>query len=373
MFKKTKTSFLGIDIGHKNLKMAIVSNRAGKPIMERFFIREIPPDAFSDGQIEDMEALTRILEEGVRYLRCQKMDAAISIHPSMTMSYTINILSGQSPVEQEQDIASAISPQLPFPIEELALDWVDLGPSSEQEGMNDFLVVAAKRDLVDSLEQLIEGAGLSCSVIDIDSYIYPRFFNIENKQIKPSDEVEQPSKYALVDVGFSTVSMNIYEDHKLIYTKDHGFSQTFFEELNHYIYGQPDNISESNHMPPIPYLDILKVIQSEDAKSDDHIPMIIARHREELSDQVVNLVGFFNMHHPEHQVNKIYITGGGALVPGICDSIQEQLDITCNELRALRNIDVLDNIRPLVNDHIQGLLTKAVGLGLRCVFQGETV
>jgi len=59
MFRKMKTSLVGIDIGHKNLKMVVLSNRGGKPVMERFFIRELPPDAFSNGQIEDMEALTR--------------------------------------------------------------------------------------------------------------------------------------------------------------------------------------------------------------------------------------------------------------------------------------------------------------------------
>jgi len=202
MFRNKGT--VGLDIGSTRVK-AVQLKRTGRGIeLERFGLAEIYPNGQrpnDPGEIRRLkvEAVRRVLEQ-----------AGISVRES------ISAVSGESvivryiqlPDMPEQELKSALrweaEEYIPFRIEDVNLDSVILG-RSEQSGVGkiDVLLVSAKKELVDQHLEILRDAGLTPSIVDVDSFAFLNCFEVNHEP--GSQEV-----VALVNIGAGVTNINIY-------------------------------------------------------------------------------------------------------------------------------------------------------------------
>ena len=93
---------------------------------------------------------------------------------------------------------------IPYSLDDVYLDSDTLGKSTDDSGSKvDVLLVAAKKDLVQEHLSVVRAAGLTTTIIDLDSLA---FFNCFERNYQPkADEA-----VALVNIGRSVTNVNVY-------------------------------------------------------------------------------------------------------------------------------------------------------------------
>ena len=70
---------------------------------------------------------------------------------------------------------------IPYPLDEVAIDFEIQGPTAGRDGSVDVLLAACRRETIDSRVEAIEQAGLIPRVIDVEAYAMERVFELLKK------------------------------------------------------------------------------------------------------------------------------------------------------------------------------------------------
>ena len=111
-------------------------------------------------------------------------------------------------------VESELADHIPFPMDQVVLDFQGLGPSRESPGLNDVLVVAVQRDLVLEYLVLAEELGLRLVAIGVDALALHDLGRLAG---------EAPPGLAIAaDIGARAATINISEGGRLRLTRSVG-------------------------------------------------------------------------------------------------------------------------------------------------------
>jgi len=111
----------------------------------------------------------------------------------------------------EQLVRWQMRKAVPFRIEDAQVSWVDGGAAVG--GGREYLVLAARRDLVSSYEQACEAAGVQAGIVDIAS------LNLVNAVLATSD-VASRGDWLLVDVTPGYATLIVVRDGRVIFYRN---------------------------------------------------------------------------------------------------------------------------------------------------------
>ncbi len=151
---------VGLDIGNYAIKVVSLRKEGDKNILTAYNIKNIP---FGSKETDIKKLIAETFDE-------------IDIHPE-----DVNLgFSGPSvivrfidlPKMNKDQLASALTFEaekyIPFNVNEVVMDFIMLGDSTEMGKMK-VLLAAAKKDLVESRVALMDELGMSINILDIDS------------------------------------------------------------------------------------------------------------------------------------------------------------------------------------------------------------
>ena len=117
-----------------------------------------------------------------------KMSAAIAAVPaSAVITKRIEMSNAFSEFELEDQIKVEADQFIPYPLDEVALDFEVIGPVKNNENLDKVLLVACRKTDVEQREDAISNAGLQCSIVDVDTYAVERAFPLTSSE--PRDEI----------------------------------------------------------------------------------------------------------------------------------------------------------------------------------------
>lgn len=108
------------------------------------------------------------------------------------------------PAEQDElrrVVEYDLADHIPFPVDQVVLDFQKLGPSREQPGLIDVLVIAAPRELVREHLLLVEDLGLRISAVTIDALALDDLARMAGR--------EQAGLAVAVEVGTRATAINV--------------------------------------------------------------------------------------------------------------------------------------------------------------------
>jgi len=195
---------VGLDIGSSLVK-AVQLRRAGRSIeLEKLGIAEIFPSA--ERPTDPVVVRQAKIDAARRALQTAGISAKNAISAVSGESVIVRYI--QLPEMPESDLKNTLRYEaeeyIPFRIEDVNLDSVVLGRSEEGGVVKiDVLLVSAKKELIDQHLQIVREAGLTPTVIDVDSFAFLNCFEINHE---PSSQ----DVVGLVNIGSSITSINIY-------------------------------------------------------------------------------------------------------------------------------------------------------------------
>ena len=347
VFSKKNNALLGIDISSSSIKLLELSKSGSKYKVENYSSRPLPDGAVVEKNIANLDAVGEEMLKLATLTKTGTEKAAVAVSGSAVITKIIEMNAAMSDSEMENQIVVEADQYIPYPLDEVAIDFERQGMSKKNEDMVEVLLAACKKENVDSRVAALEIGGYEAKVVDIEAYAMERAFNIMCEQM----DLEKEGLSAIIDIGATMTTMYILRDGVSIYTREQVFggAQLSIEIQNRYGLSPADAAAAlvNGELPDGFESDVLK-------------PFIL-----EMSDQIGRTLQFFFSSSQYNDVDLIVLAGGTASTVGLAEMVQEELGtktVVANPF-AKMGMNNKVNKKQLQNDAAS--LMMACGLAIR--------
>lgn len=308
LFKKKTNVVLGIDISSAAVKLLELSRSGdGRYRVEAYAVEPLPPSAMVEKNIADTEqvgnALIRVLDKAKTSIK----QAAVAVSGSAVITKVVEMDEGLKEDELEGQLQLEADQYIPYPLEEVSLDFEVQGPSPNNPGRVEVLLAACRRENVEIREEVLELAGLTAKVVDVEAYALERAYFLLAPQLGGAVE---DMTVALVDMGAMMTSLSVLHHGRTIYNREQLFGgQQLTEEIQRR-YGL--SWSEAG------------LAKRKGGLPDDYEIELLQPFREAAAQQISRSLQFFFASGQFNDVDCIVLAGGTSSTPGLDEVIQQR-------------------------------------------------
>jgi len=311
---------VGVDIGTSSVKVLQV-RASGKGIhLLKYGVEPLPPQSIVDGHVMGRGAVVDALRKIFRELRIAQKEIALSISGNSVIIKKLN-LPLMKHEELEDQIQWEAEQHIPFDISEVEIDY-NIIWQNQDAGQMDVLLVAAKKEEIQDLVEVVKDARLKPVVVDIDAFAMQNAFEL-NYGFNEGETV------ALLNIGAEVTSVNIVNGNVSQFTRDitnGGASIT--EEIQKQL---QVGFDEAEAYKAGGGLHSHEVVPQE-------VDGIIAGVVDALAGEIQRSLDFFMATTNRGEVDKIYITGGTAKIPYLRSSVERRSRVPVELLDPFRRV-----------------------------------
>jgi len=335
---------VGLDIGSSSIKAVELRGTKQGYELVSFGVEPLAQDTVVDGAIMDAP----LVAAGIGSIFDQQKVKAKSVATSVS-GHSVIVKRVALPLMTEEELYDRIqteaSQHIPFDIADVNLDYQLLDSVDTQM---DVLLVAVKKDKILNHTNVLAQAGKTPTVVDIDAFALQNCFEV-NYDPDPGQTV------ALLNIGASVMNINIVRGGVPLFTRDvsvggNQYTDALQKELD------------------------LSFEDAERLKKGENIAGVAEEQRATILRSVSDILileiqktfDFFRATASGENIQRIYVAGGTARVPGLMELLREEFAMPVEELYPFRKIVI--NPGRHNEEQIRELaprLAIAVGLALR--------
>ncbi len=348
MFGSKQRSLVGLDIGSSSIKaVELKSSKQGYELVS-FALEGLPADTVVDGAIMDAPSVAssigKIFDD--QKIKTKSVATSVSGHSVIVKRITLPYMTEE---ELYDRIQAEASQHIPFDIADVNLSHQIL---EQMDTQMDVLLVAVKREKILNHTSVLSQAGKTAGVVDIDAFALQNCF-LANYQSDVAQGMEQT--IALLNVGASVMSINIMRGEIPLFTRDvsvggNQYTDALQKELD---LGFED-------------AERLKLGDSVAGVGEEQRNSILRSVSDILILEIQKTFDFFRATASGENIQRIYVAGGTARVPGLVELLREEFAMPVEELYPFRKITI--NTARHSEGSIRDMaprLAIAVGLALR--------
>lgn len=341
-----KSATVGLDIGSSQIKVVEVQ-RTGKGLtLLNYGIAPLLPEAIVEGEIMDrtlvIDTIRTLLDS--RQIKNNNVISAVSGRGVIVKRINMDKLKEQ---EARERIKWEAEQHVPFEISDVVLDFQIINPDLGNNQM-EVLLVAARNETVNAHLDLLSGAGLNPLLLDYGAFAVQNAFEANYEM--PADEI-----LALVNIGADGTNINFIKNGVPYFTRDLPMASNSclqliqknlgisFEQASELIKGEPvSDISQ---------------------ESTDSVFQSFA---DDFASSIERTLSFLAMSGGGERMSRIYMSGGGSMIPSLQDHLKERFGIPAEVINPLQKISYDPGLfGATAAEKISPVLTLALGLGLR--------
>ena len=342
MFGRKRTT-VGLDIGSGLIKLVVIQHGAGEPVLTKVAFTSVVDDAIVEGEVMDpgivAEAIKGLMSSAG--IKPKQVVTAVGGRDVIIKKITMDRMKA---AEAREVIRWEAEQHVPFDMENVELDFQILDPDGDGLQMT-VLLVAAKRELVETKLSLLADVGLEPSIIDVDAFALHNAFELNYPDA-------MRGVVGLVNIGHEMTNVNILDDGVPVLTRDIQVGTRRFRE---------DMQRERG-------------ISAEEA---DRCCRVRRRRRNwsrswrrvARSWRWASSAPRRSSSRPRRSstgLSRLYTTGGGARIPGLNRVLADRLRLPVQLANPIERLRVADGVLDMmVVDEVAPLLMLPIGLALR--------
>lgn len=348
LLQGSKPPILGLDISTTAVKLLELSKSGERYRVESYAVEPLPPNSVIEKNISDVDAVGEAIRRAVKRSGTKAKHAAAAVAGSAVITKVISMQADLSEDDMESQIQLEADQYIPYPLEEVNLDFETLGPSEDDPDRVDVLLAASRTENVDVRVAAIEMAGLTAKVIDVEAYAMENAFTLVASQL-PERGVGQT--VAVVDIGATMTTLNVLHDLKTIYTREQVFGGRQLTEEIQRRYGL--SYEEAG------------MAKRQGGLPDNYIPEVLEPFKDAMAQQVSRSLQFFFSSSQFNSVDQIVLAGGSASIPGIDELIESRLGVPTLVANPFTNMSIAPRIKAQVLSNDAPAMMIACGLAMR--------
>jgi type IV pilus assembly protein PilM len=340
-----KKKVLGLDIGSSQTKIVELSAGKNKKLLN-FGISKVLPDAIVEGEIIDREAVLDSVRTLIETKGFSTKDVVLGIAGRDVIIKRIT-MDRMSEADTREQIKWEAEQYVPFDINEVSLDFDVVNPNFG-DNQQEVILVAAKNELINNLTSLLKDLNLTPIIIDTTAFALQHVY-------EQSYEVVTDEIICLIHLGAGMTVINVIKGGSSLSARD-------------VYYGVNAYISKLQKEVGFNYEDAANAAKGTvpPGVSQDSIQGVFESFVSDLGTHIERSLQFLSTVTGEEKVSRMYISGGGSLIPNLTDYLKRRFGIPIEALNPFKNIIYDPNIFvPMGADAAGPILAQAVGLALR--------
>src|SRR5690554_4366555 len=148
----------------------------------------LPTNAVIENNIHEVDTVGDALAKVVDKAKTKAKQVALAVAGSAVITKIIDMPADLNEEQMEAEINDDAGQYIPFPIEEVALDFEVLREMADNPERVEVLLVACRRENIETRLEAIALAKLEAKVIDTESFAMERAFELIAPQLDGHDE-----------------------------------------------------------------------------------------------------------------------------------------------------------------------------------------
>jgi type IV pilus assembly protein PilM len=345
-----KKRLVGLDIGSSSLKLAeVISNSKGH-YLNRFCEIPLPKGVIVDGNLADASILSQKIKEIIKVSKCGRKGIVTSLAGNSVIIKKVT-LEQMNETELRDLIRDEAGKYLPFDnMDDVNYDFQILGENNYNPNQMDIIIVAAKKEIVNSYREAINAAGQSVDIIDVAPFVletlYEANYEFDNEEI-----------VVIINIGASTTGINVVKGGTSVFTRDFTMAGNAITEILQEKYKVTFEEAEKIKTEGLP---------NGSEKDNSELKESILELAQPICLEIERSIDYFRSTFGGEDIKQILLAGGSARIHNLAKHLSETINVKTELIDPFlkinynkRNIDVknLESIKPVA--------ATAIGLGLR--------
>lgn len=311
-FRESTPSLIGVDISTSAVKMVELSGNTRRGYhLEGYAVAAIPKDAIVDGNVVSLEQVSDTVQLAWKLLGSKEKNVALALPSSAVITKKVLLMAGLREEEMEVQVEGEANQYIPFPLEEVNIDFQVIGPAPNKPDEVEVLIAAARKEKIEDRVAAAEDAGLKVIVMDVDTYATEAAYRLVATQLPKSGKGQT---VMIVDMGTTMMHINVLHNNQSVYVREQAFGcGQLTQEIQRRFGLSAEEAEIAKRKGGLPDSYELEVLQ----------PFV-----ESLSTEVARALQFFTSSTQYNRVDHIILAGGGAAIPAIDGAVQANTQIS---------------------------------------------
>lgn len=335
---------IGVSIGTSSIKIAEVKKTGKTYSLVHFGVAQLPDEAINNREIVNHMAVVDAVKGLVSQLKIKGRSVVTSLSGASVIVKKL-LLEPTSNKDLNEAILWEAEQYIPFDINEVAYDYQVMNKNGP-EGKMEIMLVACKRQLIESYQAVLQDAGLKPNTVDIDVFALQNSFEFNYPPENPT---------ALVDIGASSLKLVICAGGQPVFTRDTAMGgKALTAEIQKHL-----NVSYNE-------AELLKI----DGNSQGQVPQEVAdlMHvmAENFASEIKRSMDFYVASNSGAPVTTVMLAGGSCRLPNLSKMVEDALGLPVDVLNPFNTISYDSKV--FTQDYIAAVSSMAavpVGLAMR--------
>jgi type IV pilus assembly protein PilM len=311
LFGQSRPPLLGLDISTSAVRLVELADAGkGELRLERYAHEPLPRGAVVDGNIENLDSVSEAVRRVWKKSGTRVKLVALGMPPASVITRKIVLPAGLSEDQLEVQVESEASQYIPFALDEVSLDFDVIGAAAGAPDDMEVMLAAARREKVEDRVAVAEAAGLTATVMDIESYAARAALEPLIAQLQGAGREQI---VALFQVGAQATHISVMLDGETVYEREQPFGGNQLTQDIVRAYG-------------------LSFEEAETRKKSGDLPEnytadLLAPFLENAALEVTRAIQFFYTSTPYTRIDQLFLAGGCASIPGLLDIIASRTRI----------------------------------------------
>jgi type IV pilus assembly protein PilM len=350
-FNESTPPLIGVDISTSAVKMVELSAAGkGEYRLEGYSIAAIPKDAITDGNVVGLEQVSDAVKLAWKLLGSREKRAALALPSAAVITKKVLMAADMREADMEAQVEAEANQYIPFPLEEVNIDFQIIGPAANSPDEVEVLIAASRKEKIEDRVAAAEDAGLKVTVMDVDTYATEAAYSLIANQL-PNSGKEQT--VMVIDIGAVMMHINVMHDNKSVYLREQAFGGAQLTQEIQRRFG-------------------LSVEEAEIAKRKGGLPdsyenEVLQPFVQSLSTEVARVLQFFTSSTQYNRVDHIVLAGGCAAIPAVDVMVQDRTQVNTIVANPFQGMSVGSKVKQQQANIDAPALIIACGLAMRGV------
>ena len=345
--KRKATQVLGLDVSSTTVKLLELSYSGDRYRVESYAVSSLPQDAVIEKNVNDVEGVSNAIRTVVAQSRTKLKNVAAAGAGSSVITKIIDMPQGLGDDDMETQLTLEADQYIPYPLDEVSIDFEIQGPSPENDSQVEVLLAACRRETIEARVEAIEGSELLPKIMDVEAYAMERAFFLLQNQL----ELDDDSTVAVIDIGATMTTLSVLNNGQTIYTREQLFGGKQLTDEIMRRYGLP--LEEAGHA------------KKQGGLPDDYEPEVLEPFKEAVVQQVARSLQFFFSSSQYNDVDQIILAGGVASMEGLEELVQEKLGTPTAVANPFAHMSISSRVNAVALSSDAPAMMIACGLALR--------
>ncbi|MGQ0658660.1 MAG: pilus assembly protein PilM [Chromatiales bacterium] len=348
LLRQSNVPLLGIDISSTSVKLIELGRRGRGYHVESYAVEPLPPSAMTDRNVADVELVGQAIQRATKKSGTRTRHAACAVAGSAVITKIITMPAHLSDEEMENQIQIEADQYIPYRLEEVRMDFEVLRPSENEAGKVEVLLAASRQDNVDVRVAALEHAGLITKVVDVEAFALENSVGLVTRDLPGGGD---EAIVAVADVGATLTTLSVLQDMKIIYSREQQFGGRQLTEEIQRRYGL--SYEEAG------------LAKRQGGLPENYEPEVLEPFKSSMAMEISRALQFFYSASQIGAVDRIYVAGGCAAIPGMPEAIESKTGTQSTIANPFAAMSVSPRIRKEMLHNDAPALMIACGLALR--------